>query len=478
MRARNGLNFLAADLIGVLVVAVVANVVCRAESPAPPTATKAAERVMVADVVIQSTRLVPTQMIMRLLQTKPNTEYRDEVVQEDVRTLVATRQFLNIEAVKRTEPDGRVIVCFLFRDYPCPEDVQYLGAKHLSEKDLDRLTGVRKNESLFPLRNKKGCQAIAYRLQEDGRPFATCVLLSGDKLGDTKVIFQITEGPKVGLRSVSYRGNQWASRDRLLDQIASKPILGIFPGKYDPQMVDADVGGIQAYYRAFGFFDVSVASEITLTPDGEDIELTMHIQEGPRYTIRNVPDIGGIKSLPKEEITALSRMQAGQFYDQAAIDSDVNRIEMYYDHSGYAAKVVPCVFFDKSIPSIVTVQYEVSEGDPLPYHAVVFGVGGRKEDTSIGMPLAEREHLLREGAVRPFNRANVDDDAATGGDWSSRIHLKGSLFTLARMGPAKLLLRLCFRLDGSPTFPFFQTETILKGRISYEDKEQTPEAEK
>src|SRR6516162_9612491 len=144
---------------GVLLGMLLCGAACLAQLP-PQT-----NKLMVGDVRIQNNRLVPTQQIMALLKTKPNTEYDPEVVREDVRTLFATRQFGNVEGVYRMEPDGRVTVCFLIRDYPnVVEDVKYLGGGSLSLDDLEKLTGVRKGEPLNPIRNKLGCQAIERRL--------------------------------------------------------------------------------------------------------------------------------------------------------------------------------------------------------------------------------------------------------------------------------------------------------------------------
>ena len=64
---------------------------------------------------------------------------------------------------------------------------------------------------LDPVTNKLACKAIIAKLNEDGRPFASCQLLRGDKPGDTDVVFNIGEGPVVKISSISFTGNTFVA---------------------------------------------------------------------------------------------------------------------------------------------------------------------------------------------------------------------------------------------------------------------------
>ena len=122
---------------------------------------------------------------------------RAETVQEDVRTLVATRQFANVKADYRPEPDGKITVIFTVQDQAnLVQRIVYNGAKHLgrTDDDLNQITGLRIGMPLDPITNRAACQPIVDKLNEDGRPFASCELLRGDQPGDTEVIFNIGEG--------------------------------------------------------------------------------------------------------------------------------------------------------------------------------------------------------------------------------------------------------------------------------------------
>src|SRR5262249_9306747 len=102
-----------------------------------------APRDTIADVIVQGNRRIPTEQIMGWIQTRPGQLCAPEVVEEDVRALYATDQFATVEADKRGGEDGPITVCFLVREFqPTVQKIGYLGAKHLSDEELNALTGL------------------------------------------------------------------------------------------------------------------------------------------------------------------------------------------------------------------------------------------------------------------------------------------------------------------------------------------------
>src|SRR5262249_45210372 len=159
-----------------------------------------AGRVLVADVLVQGNKLIPTQQITAQIKTRAGAAYSAETVQEDVRTLAATRQFANVKADYRPEADGRITVSFTRQDQAnLVKRIIYNGAEHLgrTDDDINQITGLRVGMPLDPVTNKAACLKIINKLNEDGRPFAGCQLLKGDQLSDDEVVFDVAEGPVV-----------------------------------------------------------------------------------------------------------------------------------------------------------------------------------------------------------------------------------------------------------------------------------------
>jgi hypothetical protein len=73
-----------------------------------PPAAQPAPKVLVADVLVQGNKFVPTQQIMAQIKTRAGGEFSPDRVQDDTRTLWATGQFTNVLANMQTLADGRV----------------------------------------------------------------------------------------------------------------------------------------------------------------------------------------------------------------------------------------------------------------------------------------------------------------------------------------------------------------------------------
>src|SRR5262249_36784172 len=163
------------------------------------------EKLLVSDVIIQGNRRTSTEQIKVRLHTQAGKEYDPAALDEDVREMYKTRQFSNIQTF--VEPDGPAKVKVYLSVADLPNQVQkvtFLGANHLKPEDLQKEIGVRPGTPLNPKLNEEGCQKILSKYEEQGRSFASCILVKGGQLGDAEVVYQITEGPKVKVRDIQF----------------------------------------------------------------------------------------------------------------------------------------------------------------------------------------------------------------------------------------------------------------------------------
>ncbi len=350
------------------------------------SASAPAGRVIVGDVLVQGNRLIPTQQIMAQIKTRPGALYSAETVQEDVRTLVGSRQFANVKADYRPEADGKMTVIFIVQDQAnLVQHIVYNGAKHLgrTDDDINQITGLRIGMPLDPITNRAACLAIVKKLNEDGRPFASCELVRGDKPSDTEVIFNIGEGDKVKITSIEFEGNTFEPGSVLKTHINSNsalPGLGLFLGTLNPQMVEADIAKLEEYYKSFGYLDARVSRELHWNEDGRTLTLAFHVEEGLRYQIKDRPHVSGATSVPVEQLEQGVKVKPGQYYNQMDIDKDVNYIKDYLGGTGHEARAQAVPLFDKSTPGVCTVQYEVVERPPARVGQVIIAGNLRTQD--------------------------------------------------------------------------------------------------
>jgi outer membrane protein assembly complex protein YaeT len=332
-----------------------------------PMGAQAPAKVIVSDVIIQGNRNLSTEFIRNRMRTRVGKEFNANVLQEDVRDLYATKQFGNVYADKEEDGPNRVKVILFIRDYPnVVEKITYQGAVMLLEKDLDELTGLRKGMPCNPMANKIACRRIVQRYNEDGRPFASCDLIKGGEPGDTEVIFNIAEGPKVRVSGVDFQGNRFVSKQVLKTHLqTSGDLLGLPIGStLNSAMIEHDMNELLTYYRRFGYQDVQVGRELQYSGDGREVMVVFHIQEGRRYVVRSAPQIEGVKSIPREALESMTKLKPDQHYDQTTIDGDLSRIKDWVGSQGREVAVRSVPVFSKDEPGIVTVRYEVEERPP------------------------------------------------------------------------------------------------------------------
>jgi outer membrane protein assembly complex protein YaeT len=345
----------AAALAGLLL----GGLVCLAQVP------PAQPRYTVADVTFDGLYTVSPQRVRSLIKTQPGKEFAQHVIDEDVRQLAKTNYFRpnGIEVRYQPTDNNKVLVHFIFKELPNTiQEIVYNGAKHLKPDELNTLTGLRRGAPMNPTFNKSACQSIIRRYHEQGRAFAECHLVQGDKPGDTRVVFNIAEGPVVKVRDIQFTGNHFVSGGRLKTQINSKttliPLLSIIGGDFNPAMLEHDIGRLEEYYKSFGYHRVRVARSLQWSDDQRYVTIIFHVEEGERYKVAGT-QVEGTSQVPREQIEGLTEVRSGRYYNRQEVNDDLSRIRDHYGYLGYGATVQERLFYPGE--GLVQVHYEVQE---------------------------------------------------------------------------------------------------------------------
>jgi outer membrane protein assembly complex protein YaeT len=312
-------------------------------------------------------RVHTAEQITGLMHSRAGKPYDEAVVQEDIRRLHATKWFTpgSIQVHTQTGPDGKVTVFVSVTELTSTvQEVHYLGAQHISPTELQNITGVRKGEPMNPLSNEIGRQAIHRKYQDDGRYFATVELLEGGKPADTRVIYQIVEGPVVRVEGVEFRGNEAGATGRLKTQLTTKKSMLGFGGKFNPMMLDADLKQLTEYYHRLGYLNAKVTPEVVRTADLAKVRVVYHVEEGVQHQVIGVQVSGS--ATHEAALRDLVELKAGERYDEGIAKRDARQMEDYVGYRGVRAQVERQVFQDPNNPALVRVNYQVNgdRGEP------------------------------------------------------------------------------------------------------------------
>ena len=213
---------------------------------------------IIAEMLPAGNRVRTADQIRQVMHSQPGHHYEEATVQEDVRRLHATKWFIpgGVQILTKNDPDGRVtILVYVTELTNVVQEMQFQGAATWYP-EIKNLAGVRKGEPMNPLANELGRQAIQHKYQDEGRYYATVELVEGSKPTDTRVVYQIVEGPVVKVAGIDFRGADQASTGRLRTQLVTKKkFLGLFGGKFTPVSMDLDRQKLVEYYHGLGYLN-------------------------------------------------------------------------------------------------------------------------------------------------------------------------------------------------------------------------------
>jgi outer membrane protein assembly factor BamA len=330
---------------------------------------------IVADIQVRGNRLVPTEQVLNYIYMKPGQPFSNSTAQKDVERLALSGMFRHGPTVSlERRGTGSVTVVYTVEENPnIVRDVIFRHANHISDKELESIARVRKGGPLDPIRNKLACFEIQDALKKQGRLWANVTLEEGDKPGDTRVVFNVTEGPIVRIRSIRFTGqDQLASEERLKTQINSgaawfQMIGGGVGGTYDASKIDEDVKKVEDYYKNNGFLSVRVSREIRFSDDFQWVDLKFHLEEGVRYKVKRVSIETSGRLVSKEKLEPLiTQTKAGEYFNETKATIDAKAMQDWEGYRAVSATVEPRTFMVQNEPGVVNVVFQEIERNQEP----------------------------------------------------------------------------------------------------------------
>ena len=237
---------------------------------------------------------------------------------------------------------------FLVRERPNIAAVVFKGNDEIDNDDLKDGIEVKANTVLSYPAIRRSVQKIRDMYAEKGYFLAEVQQeIVPEKNNEVTVKFKITEHGQVSVRRITFIGNE-AISDAELRQTMFTGNAGFFAfgsgGPFRQDAFERDIAVISALYYDRGFLSVNIATpRVMLTPDKNGIEITLTIDEGPRYKIRQlrvyergpngeeVEPIGG-----RRKLRNMVRAKSGDYFNRAELLDDLQSIRTMYRDHGYA----------------------------------------------------------------------------------------------------------------------------------------------
>ncbi|MFO7179771.1 MAG: outer membrane protein assembly factor BamA [Pseudomonadota bacterium] len=313
----------------------------------PPTEAERARGLPIVRITVAGNRRVTDDDVRSYLKLRPGQPFSPEALTEDVRELYASGFFDDIE-VDLERLDRGVALRFLVRERPSVAAVEFEGNDEIDDEEFAEAIEVKPDTVLSRPAVRRAIQKIRDMYAEKGYFLAEAESeIVPQKDNRVIVRFTIREHEQVSVRQVTFIGNEHISSEELRSVMFTGN-AGIFAfgsgGPFRQDAFERDIAVINALYYDRGFLSVSVATpRVMLTPDRSGIEVSITINEGPRYRIRQVrvyergEDGREVEPLEdRRRLRMMLRANPGDYFNRAALLEDLQAITSLYRDRGYA----------------------------------------------------------------------------------------------------------------------------------------------
>ncbi|MCK4304060.1 MAG: outer membrane protein assembly factor BamA, partial [Candidatus Eisenbacteria sp.] len=287
------------------------------------------------------------------------------LIAQTVQSLYSLGLFEQIKVALDPPTGDHATVILTFTERPRIHQLVFKGNDYFSVEDLKEHAALEVGGLLRSSDLHRACCAIEAAYRDDGWAQAkiTPETRAADTSGNIIVCLNIEEGRRVKLRQIHFLGNDSFQADKLRGQVKVKPRGFLRKGRFQREKLEDDVQLLKAFYQNNGFKDAKVIlDEPVFSPDGEDVQITFRIQEGPRYRFGK-PAWEGASVIADEILRDAMLFWRGDPYDQSKVDQTLAGIYNMYTERGYLVELridpVTTVTADT-----VQVTFNIFEGRP------------------------------------------------------------------------------------------------------------------
>jgi outer membrane protein insertion porin family len=295
--------------------------------------------------------------------------------------------------------------------------VEFAGRQALPEPALRERLTIADSGIVDEVEVRASAEQLERAYREAGYHFVSVRgTLGGD--ADTRVVrFDIDEGPRVIVESITFEGLQALTAEGLRERMRTRPKGLLHRGLFVEETLAVDVRALLVYARSQGFGAAEVGSpRTTFSEDRTRVQIVIPIVEGPRRMVAAV-QVTGNQAVPTELVLKVIGLRPGDPWDEARVEDGRRKIEALYQRRGYRGTVVTVATAEA--PGGLSATYAVQEGELTRVGQVLIS-GLAQTDQEIverelrfapgdpltAVDLAEtRRHL---DATRIFDRVDVE----------------------------------------------------------------------
>ncbi len=354
----------------------------------------ALETFLVRDIRVEGLQRISPGTVFNYLPVKVGDTLTEDGAREAIRALYKTGFFKDV----RLERAGEVLVV-LVEERPTIDSIKISGTREIDEETLKKglkEVGLAEGRVFDSSLLEKTEQELKRQYFSSGR-YAVGIKTAVTPLERNRVglSIEVSEGRVARIQQITLVGNKSFGDKELLALFSLGPThLFSFLSKndqYSKPKLSADLETLRSYYQNRGFLDFTINStQVSISPDKEQIYITANITEGRRYTVSGYR-LAGRLIVPEEELRALVSIKPGGVFSRQEVTEGARRISDRLGNDGYAfANVNPVPEVDKE-NNTVAFTFFVDPGQRVYVRRINFAGNASTRDEVLRRELRQLE---------------------------------------------------------------------------------------
>ncbi len=303
------------------------------------TQASAFEPFTVKDIRVEGVQRTDAGTVFNYLPIKVGERIDDEKASAAIKALYATGFFRDV----RLEAEGDVLVVIV-QERPTISQIDIVGIKEFEKDTLKKaLKDIGVAESRIFDRSALDRAEQELKRQYINRGFygvKISTTVTPQERNRVAINFTVDEGDVAKIAKINIVGAQAFSESTLIRemQLSTPGWLTWYTknDQYSKQKLQADLETLRSYYTNRGYLEFAVDStQVSITPDKDDIYITINITEGPKFTVSDVR-LGGDLLLPEVELMRLVTIRPGDVYSREKLQQSAKAISDRMGSDGYA----------------------------------------------------------------------------------------------------------------------------------------------
>jgi outer membrane protein insertion porin family len=332
-------------------------------APADSLGPPAAEPSVVGNISVVGNAATDSARIIRSFEVFPGTRFSQEAVQRGIRKLFALGLF-DDAWVDRLEHEGRVDLIIHVVERPRISWIHFEGNQKRQTDDLEKKLFLKVGEAYSPTAVQTQVDTLVRYYRDEGFGRARVEARRDTTLGAGHVglLFHVSEGERVRITKIQFRGATAFPAKKLRKQLATKARGFFGGGEIKDDTFTEDTEKLTEWYRDHGYRDARVVShELLPGRKPRDLTLAFTVEEGAVYHFGAV-SWSGNTLVPSTTLDRFWARKGADLYDQSKIQRVQGLAYGEYAELGYLyVNVEPR---ETVTDHRVDVAYAVTEGSP------------------------------------------------------------------------------------------------------------------